>query len=327
MGVGRCYRACRGCEDRKLGRRGHGLVFILLACHHSPTTGTEHGCVRKLWGSSPLSRALALPLQPQVLAMSHGGLNILGKKSWNVWNRDNRERVARDEAQLAEEENAKRRRAEGAEQEARLTQLRARAHRPEHVAPFSAPADGALFDGKTGHINLFADADAKTGATNAEAEAEKKAKKDAEERKLGIVKYLDEGAHKTAWYAKRGETQGDDEDDEGRKQSGGEKARFPLSAEARQRIDEARKSKSDPATHMAALLQQTTKPPAAARGGASAAKAPGKPAYDSIAALRAERDARERAERAKAERLAQPSAGSVAPAQANRGYNSAYMRR
>ena len=31
----------------------------------------------------------------------HGGLNILPQKSWNVYNRDNRQRVADDEAQGA----------------------------------------------------------------------------------------------------------------------------------------------------------------------------------------------------------------------------------
>jgi hypothetical protein len=44
--------------------------------------------------------------------MSHGGLNILGKKSWNVWNRDNREKVKRDEDAFAQKEEKKRRRLE-----------------------------------------------------------------------------------------------------------------------------------------------------------------------------------------------------------------------
>ncbi len=34
----------------------------------------------------------------------HGGLNILPQKSWNVYGRENRLKVARDEAQHAEEE-------------------------------------------------------------------------------------------------------------------------------------------------------------------------------------------------------------------------------
>lgn len=34
----------------------------------------------------------------------HGGLNILPQKSWNVYGRENRLKVAQDEAQHAEEE-------------------------------------------------------------------------------------------------------------------------------------------------------------------------------------------------------------------------------
>lgn len=37
----------------------------------------------------------------------HGGLNILPQKSWNVYGRENRLKVARDEAQHAEEEQAR----------------------------------------------------------------------------------------------------------------------------------------------------------------------------------------------------------------------------
>lgn len=230
--------------------------------------------------------------------MSHGGLNILGKKSWNVWNRDNRERVARDEAKAAEEDSAKRRRAEAAEQEARLNLLRARAHRPENEDSFAAPADGNLIDAKTGHINLFAEA--KTSTTNEEAEAEKKAKKDEEERRLGIVKYLDEGTHKKAWYERSGTAETDEGGVGGGADGGGR--RFPLTAEARKALDEKRKASADPAAHVAAALAGTPRTPAPA----SRTRAPVKPAYDSIAALRAEREARERGERARAENLLNP---------------------
>ena len=37
----------------------------------------------------------------------HGGLNILPQKSWNVYGRENRLKVARDEAQHAEEEKVR----------------------------------------------------------------------------------------------------------------------------------------------------------------------------------------------------------------------------
>ena len=46
------------------------------------------------------------------------------KKSWNVWNYDNREKVRRDEEQARADEEEKRRRADAADQEARVRLLR-----------------------------------------------------------------------------------------------------------------------------------------------------------------------------------------------------------
>ena len=262
--------------------------------------------------------------------MSHGGLNILGKKSWNVWNRDNRERVARDEAKAEEESTAKKRRADAAEQDARLEVLRSRSHRAEHDEVKRevglVRAEGALFDAKTGHINLFTDADAKGGAQNAEAEAEKKAVKEAEERRLGIVKYLDEGTKSKQWYERTGAPEA--ESDETKSSKSAEPApRFPLSAETRKRYDEKRKERADPMGQVSALLTAAAPRPSVPK----TSKAPAKPAYDNLAALRAEREARERAERARIEQLTRP--GSAAPparhssSSTKGGYNSGYMRR
>ena len=56
----------------------------------------------------------------------HGGLNILPQKKWNVYNPDNRLKVAKDEAAHAAKEAEKQRKQSIAEAEARLTHMRQR---------------------------------------------------------------------------------------------------------------------------------------------------------------------------------------------------------
>lgn len=73
----------------------------------------------------------------------HGGLNILPQKSWNVYNRDNRQRVADDEAKLAAEEAAAAREEARTRATAGLQKLRKRAKLQETEA---APQE---------HVNLF----------------------------------------------------------------------------------------------------------------------------------------------------------------------------
>ncbi|KAL3149395.1 hypothetical protein ABBQ32_002192 [Trebouxia sp. C0010 RCD-2024] len=64
----------------------------------------------------------------------HGGLNILPQKSWNVYGRENRLKVSRDEAKFEEENKLKRERHVQAEREARRAALlqRARQRQAEH---------------------------------------------------------------------------------------------------------------------------------------------------------------------------------------------------
>ena len=73
----------------------------------------------------------------------HGGLNILPQKSWNVYNRDNRQKVAEDEAKLAAEEAAVAREANTVRATAGLQKLRKRAKLQKTEA---APQE---------HVNLF----------------------------------------------------------------------------------------------------------------------------------------------------------------------------
>ena len=66
----------------------------------------------------------------------HGGLNILPQKSWNVYSRKNRERVAQDEARAAQEEQDAAFAAASDKAGLNLMVMRARAGgMHEHVAP------------------------------------------------------------------------------------------------------------------------------------------------------------------------------------------------
>jgi len=56
----------------------------------------------------------------------HGGLNILPQKRWNVYNRDNREKVERDKRLAEEKQKEKETRAQHARAELRYDILRAK---------------------------------------------------------------------------------------------------------------------------------------------------------------------------------------------------------
>ncbi|XP_069804689.1 leukocyte receptor cluster member 1 [Dendropsophus ebraccatus] len=131
-------------------------------------------------------------------------MNILPKKSWHVRNKDNVARVRKDEAQAAEEERQRKKRAELAEQEARTDFLRkkARLSLPE------ASADGSAVEVRqeSGHINFFDDVEEGKGTTrgNEEYEEEKRKEKERQEKALGILTYLGQSAAEAQtnrpWY-------------------------------------------------------------------------------------------------------------------------------
>ena len=100
----------------------------------------------------------------------HGGLNILPQKSWHVWNRANRERVARDEAEAAqqaadEEFNA-------AAERAGLNLMKLRARVTGEAGP--STTDRHVATAGAGHVNFFADAEAAELLAQRDAAAKRK---------------------------------------------------------------------------------------------------------------------------------------------------------
>ncbi|XP_072281930.1 leukocyte receptor cluster member 1 [Pyxicephalus adspersus] len=133
-------------------------------------------------------------------------MNILPKKSWHVRNKNNVARVRRDEAEAAEEEHKRRKRAELAEQEARTEFLRKKARLS---LPDTSNSDSvALFEvgRESSHINFFQDVEDGKGTNqgNKEYEEDKKKEKERQEKALGILTYLGQSASEAQtsrpWY-------------------------------------------------------------------------------------------------------------------------------
>lgn len=141
-------------------------------------------------------------------------MNILPKKRWHVRTKDNVARVRRDEAQAAAEEKSRLERAALAEQEARTRLLRERASskKSAEVSGFYKPVeedkDPLGVEASSGHVNFFAELEEqeRTFGSNKEHENEKRLEKEAEERKIGLLKYLGEGSSEymkeVPWYKK-----------------------------------------------------------------------------------------------------------------------------
>ncbi|KAL6763527.1 hypothetical protein V8C86DRAFT_2491333 [Haematococcus lacustris] len=113
----------------------------------------------------------------------HGGLNILPQKRWNVYNRDNRLKVAQDEAKAKEKEDAEQERAAQNEREYRHQLLLKRA-RGEDDATAEQPLireDGSSSAVQTlavpapiQHINFWHEEEAQAKAQHPEVEAAQK---------------------------------------------------------------------------------------------------------------------------------------------------------
>mmetsp|Transcript_65118 Transcript_65118/g.108182 ORF Transcript_65118/g.108182 Transcript_65118/m.108182 type:complete len:281 (+) Transcript_65118:212-1054(+) len=119
----------------------------------------------------------------------HGGLNILPQKSWNVYNRDNRQKVERDEAEARTAAAAQQR----AAQSARLQ---------EGIQRMRADARGEAADPISRHVNFFEAEERALGNMTYTADA--KAADDRLVRRIMPDLQLDKSAHEPLpWYTQR----------------------------------------------------------------------------------------------------------------------------
>jgi len=124
-------------------------------------------------------------------------MNLLPHKSWNVWNKDNIEKVKRDEKNDREVQLKKRKRQEAAEQEIRYKFLKENSKKL-----FQDNPDHPKEEERLQHINFFSEFE--TGA-NPEYEAEKKKDEEKRLKQLGLATcYLGQGSAESMdvkpWY-------------------------------------------------------------------------------------------------------------------------------
>ncbi|XP_046843354.1 leukocyte receptor cluster member 1-like [Xenia sp. Carnegie-2017] len=161
-------------------------------------------------------------------------MNILPKKSWHVRNKDNIERVRRDEENARLEEEKRLQRAALAEQEARTKLLRDRVKES-----FQTQETVSQQTRQRESINLFDCSFSGNVATNKDYELDKKAEQEKKEKALGVLKYLGEGVTKDEqpWYT--------------------EKRRKDNKGESQKDVDN--KQRMDPLMKMNSFLDQTKK--------------------------------------------------------------------
>ncbi|XP_031565325.1 leukocyte receptor cluster member 1 homolog [Actinia tenebrosa] len=144
-------------------------------------------------------------------------MNILHHKSWHVRNKDNIERVRKDEENARLEEEKKAKRAALADQEARTALLRDRAKgsKSKELTNDSKSSSSPGLDlapvsisDQQKHINFFEDIEeGLRQGNNPEYEAEKKAEQEKQEKAIGLLTYLGQSASEKhsdkPWYIKK----------------------------------------------------------------------------------------------------------------------------
>ncbi|XP_056458441.1 leukocyte receptor cluster member 1 isoform X2 [Gadus chalcogrammus] len=284
-------------------------------------------------------------------------MNILPKKSWHVRNKDNIERVRKDEAQAAEEELEAKRRVERAEREARTEFLRNKSRAAlqlEHggkTEELSGPGRkdeetsgrGIKVEETSGpsgileHLNLFPLEDSSEKKGNEEYLKDKKDEKEKQERAIGLLVSLgpQPGTEVTPWYMKTEKEKEEEKEKRKKNPKESEKGmRKGATEEEKEKRDRRLKDMLDPMKDMrkALAIKDRKEPKSKRREKRPRAEMSSGPS--SMEELRAERLQREGGERRRAQALIDQRNGKVADKEPGRGpaaeererpYNSAYF--
>jgi hypothetical protein len=255
-------------------------------------------------------------------------MNILPKKSWHVRNKDNIERVRRDEEKAATEENERLKRVAIAESEARTELLRQKSR-----SDTTSKLESSVTSITQHHINFFEDCEQgkKLGGKNTEHEEEKRLEKEKQEKAIGLLTYLGQGSVELEatkpWYFKPPEKRKSDCESTGL-------------AKSRDEFDAKKKQSADPLRQMTKFIDVSQKVRKLKDGTADDVSSTShkrhkgedtKNTCKSVEQLRAERLRREQMEHLRAEQLLAKMRGDVpAPAKdpmlddRQRRYNSQF---
>jgi len=239
-------------------------------------------------------------------------MNILPKKSWHVRNKDNIERVRRDEEKAANEEKERLRRVALAESEARTDLLRLKASKRKYDTEEADVESPAVVASTARHINFFEELEEgkKIGGKNVEHEEEKRKEKEDKEKAIGLLTYLGQGSvelqETKPWYFKVPE----------RSQNATKSSASSSSKEITEKdeVDTKRKRGIDPIHSMEKYISVSNKVHAARTNTSSQVAKPDKKKSSSVTShgptaaktieqLRAERLKREQQERQREQQL------------------------